>query len=90
MNYKKMTANDIKPFLRYLNKLIDKYYAIFHRSVSKKPIDADHSARQILYLNTNFKVGDRIRTTMYKNIFSKGYTKNRLREIFIIGSLVLC
>ena len=39
-----MTANNIKPYLRYLNKLLDEYYATYHRSVGKKPIDADHSA----------------------------------------------
>ena len=30
------------------------------------------------------KVGDRARITKYKNIFSKGYTKNWSREIFVI------
>ena len=31
-----------------------------------------------------FKSDDRVRITKYKNIFSKGYTKNWSREIFII------
>ena len=35
-----------------------------------------------------FKVNDRARMTKYKNIFSKGYTENWSREIFIIGSVL--
>ena len=31
-----------------------------------------------------FKVNDGVTITKYKNIFSKGYTKNWSREIFII------
>ena len=42
--YKTMTANDSKSYLNYLNKLIDEYSNTYHRSVGKKPIDADYSA----------------------------------------------
>ena len=35
-----------------------------------------------------FKVGDRVRTRKYKNIFSKGYAENWLREIFLIDSVL--
>ena len=35
---------------------------------------------------SNFKVNDRVKTTKYKNIFSKDYTENRSREKFIIDS----
>ena len=31
---------------------------------------------------------DRVRITKHKNIFSKGYTKNWSREIFIIDSVL--
>ena len=39
-----MTANDSKSYLGYLNKLVDEYNNIYHRSVGKKPIEADYSA----------------------------------------------
>ena len=35
-----------------------------------------------------FKVSDIVRITQYKNIFSKGYTKNSSREIFLINSVL--
>ena len=37
---------------------------------------------------SKFKVNDRVRITKYKNIFSKGYTENWSREIFIIDSVL--
>ena len=35
-----------------------------------------------------FEVNERVRITNYNNIFSKGYTENWSREIFIIDSLL--
>ena len=35
-----------------------------------------------------FKVNDRVKITKYKNIFSKGYTDNWSREIFIIDYIL--
>ena len=35
-----------------------------------------------------FKVGDRVRITNHKNVFSKGYTENWSREIFVIDSVL--
>ena len=35
-----------------------------------------------------FKINDRVRSTKYKNIFSKVYTKNWSREIFIIDYIL--
>ena len=41
--YKTMTHNK-KLYLGYLNKLVDEYNNTYHRSIGKKPIDADFSA----------------------------------------------
>ena len=35
-----------------------------------------------------FRVGDRVRITKHRNIFSKGYTQNRSKEIFVIDSVL--
>ena len=42
--YKRMTANDSKSCLPYLNKLVDQYSNTYHHSTGKKPINADYSA----------------------------------------------
>ena len=84
-----MTANDTKSYLSYLNKLVDQCKNNYH-SIFKKSINADYSAL-IEKLETTlkapkFKVNIKVRVTKYKDIFSKGYTKNWSREIFIIHS----
>ena len=43
MIYKKMTANDSKSYLNYLNKLVDQYNNSYHHSINKKSINADYS-----------------------------------------------
>ena len=87
-----MTANDSKSYLSYLNKLIDEYNNSYHRSIGKKPIGINYSALSEK-IETNprapkFKVGGRVRITKNKNIFSKGYTENWLREKFILISVL--
>ena len=42
--YKKLIATDSKPYLSYLNKLVDQYNNTYHRSIDKEPINADYSA----------------------------------------------
>ena len=78
--YKKMTANDNKSYLSYFNKLVDQYNNTYHHSSNKKPITADYSALtekiETNYKAHKFKVNDRVRTTKYKNTFSKDYTEN--------------
>ena len=90
--YKKMTANDSKSYLSYLNKLADQYNNTYHHSINKIPIKADYSAfTEKIETHSKapkFKVNDRVRITKYKNIFSKIYTENWSREIFIIDSVL--
>ena len=43
-SYKKMTANDSKSYLRYLNKLVEQYNNTYYHSINKKPINVDYSA----------------------------------------------
>ena len=42
--FKRMTANDSKSYLGYLNKLVDEYNDTYHYSVGRKPIHANYSA----------------------------------------------
>ena len=74
-----MTANDCIYFLAYLNKLVDQYNNTYHRSIDKKPINADHSPlteKIETNLQAKLKVNDRVRITKYKSIFSKGSSEN--------------
>ena len=42
--YKKITANDSKCYLGYLNKLVNEYNNTCQLPIGKNPIDADYSA----------------------------------------------
>ena len=83
-----MTAYNNKSYFPYLNKLVDQYNNTYHHSINKKLINANYFGL-LKQIETNskalkFKVNERVRITRYKNIFSKGYTRNWSREIFII------
>ena len=73
-----MTANDSKSYLSYLNKLLDEYKNTYHHSINKKHINNDYSdLTEKIETNCKapkFQVTDRDRITMYKKIFSEGYT----------------
>ena len=90
--YKKMRGNDSKSYLPYFNKLVDEYNNIYHHSINKKSINTDYSTlTQNIDTNSKapkFTVNDTVRITKYKNIFSKSYTKNWSREIFLINSIL--
>ena len=87
-----MTANDSKPYLPYLNKLVDQYNNTYHHSVNEKPNNADYSTlTENIDSNPKahkFKINDKVKISKYKNIFSKGYTENWSREIFITDSVL--
>ena len=86
-----MTANGSKPYLDYLNKLVEMNIAILVIT-GKKPINANYftltEETESNHKAPKFKASDRVRITKYKNIFSKGYTKNWSQEEFVIDSML--
>ena len=42
------------------------------------------SIKEVNGKDPNFKVGDHVRLSKYKNIFAKGYTPNWSEEVFVI------
>ena len=85
-----MIANDRKSYLIYLNKFVDQYNDIYHRSINKRSIIVDYSdLTEKIEMNpkaTNVKVNDRITITKYKNFFSGVFTKNQSREMLMVNS----
>ena len=80
-----MTANDSKPYLGYLNKLVDERNNSYYCSICKNPIHSDYSEEfEPSHKAPKFKAGDCVKITMYKNIFSKGYTGKWSNEAFVI------
>ena len=90
--YKKITANDSKTYLKYLNKLVDQYNCTYHHSIGGKSINDNYSVLiekiKTNSKNSKFEVNDRVRITNDKNIFSKGDAKNLSRKVFISDSVL--
>ena len=88
----KIIANNSNYYLGYLNKLVDEYRNTCHYSVGKNPIHTDYSVLteeiESCHKAPKFRFGDRVRITTYKNIFSKGYTKNWSKVLFVIDSVL--
>ena len=69
-----MTVNYSKSCLGYCKKVVDEYKNNYHPCIGKEPIDADYYAlTEGIETNpqaSEFKVGDGVRITKNKNIFS--------------------
>ena len=87
-----MMVCNSRSYLYYLDKLTDKYNNTYHCSIGKNPINGDYSALseeiETIPKAPKFKVVDEVRIAKYKNIFSKDYTINWSREIFVINYVV--
>ena len=72
-----------------LDDIVSKYNNTVHRGIKMKPIDvtldsyAEHNEDSNL-TKPKFKIGDRVKISKYKNIFSKGYTQNCLEDLFVV------
>ena len=90
--YNEMTGSDNKFDLGYFNKLVHEHNNSYHRSIGKKLIDDYYSVLigkiESSHKAPKFRVGDKVKITSYKNIFSKGYIKNWSRKILIIDSVL--
>ena len=75
-------------YIDKLDDIVDKYNNTYHTTIKMRPINVKDStyvniAKEINNKDPKFKVGDRVRTSKYKNIFAKGYTPNWPEEVFV-------
>lgn len=96
--WKQFTYRANHKFLDILQRLVDEYNNSIHRTIRMKPNDVNHSIERHL-LNTvyrqpslwerkpKFEIGDFVRISKYKHVFSKGYTANWTTEIFRIRKI---
>ena len=65
---------------------------IHHRTIKMKPVDVKDNTyidfgKEVNDKDPKFEVGDYVRISKYKNIFSKGYTPNWSEELFDISKI---
>ena len=83
-----------------IDDLIYNYNNSYHTSIKMKPVEASKKKNEIqvrenLYGNMvietkkpRFKIGDKVRISRWKNIFSKGYLQNYTTELFTISNVL--
>ena len=87
-----MTSISKNVYINKLGDIVHKYNNKKHRTIKMKPTDVKDNTyldfvKEVNDNDPNFKVGDHVRISKYKNIFAKGYTPNWSEEIFVIKKL---
>ena len=99
--YKHMTATGKNVYYDVLDDLVNKYNNTKHSTIKMKPIDVGDTTKSSslernnkrVYIDehnekdSRFKVGDRVRISKFRNIFTKGYNPNWSTEIFIVDKI---
>ena len=73
--YKYMTSISKNVNIDKLDDIVDEYNNTYHTTIKMKPIDDNtyiNTSKKINYKDPKFKVGDQVRISKYKNIFTKG------------------
>ena len=86
--YKYMTSISKNMYIDKLDDIVDEHNNTNHTTIKMKPIDVQDNTyicadKKINNKDPKFKVGDRVRISKYKNIFSKGYMPNWSEEVFV-------
>ena len=84
-----MTSISKNVYIDKADDIVNEYNNRYHTTIKIELIDVKDNT----YINTDkeinnkdpkFKVGDCVRISKYKNIFTKGYTPNWSEEVFVI------
>ena len=87
-----MTAISKNVYVDVLDDIVNKYNNTVHKTIKMKPIDVTDDSFAEYNEESNkkdpkFKIGDHIRISKYKNIFTKGYGPNWSEEVFVIKKI---
>ena len=90
--YKYMTSVSKNVYIDKLDDIIGEYNNTYHRTIKMKPIDVKDNTyidfkKEVNDKDPEFKVGEHVRISKYKNVFSKGYTPNWSEEVFVISKI---
>ena len=90
--YKHMTSISKNVYIDKLDDMLHKYNNKKHRTIRMRPIDVKDNtyidfSKEVNDKDPKFKVGDHVRISKYRNIFSKGYTPNWSEEFFVIKKI---
>lgn len=92
-----MTEMGSYAWIKMLPDLVKMYNNTYHSTIEMKPVDVNADNEKLIlhkfhlkllknqkFKRSKFKVGDRVRISKYKKIFTKGYLPNWTNEVFTI------
>ena len=90
--YKYMTSVSKDVYIDKLDDIVNEYNNTYHRTVKMKIVDVKDNKyidfdKEVNNKDPKFKIGDHVKISKYKNIFTKGYTPNWSEEVFAIKKL---
>ena len=87
--HKYMTSVSRNMYIDKLDDIVNEYDNAYHRTIKMKSFDVKVNAyidfsKEVNDKDSNFKIGDYVKISKYKNIFAKGYIPNWSEESFMI------
>ena len=88
-----MTSISKNVYINKLDDIVKKYNNTYHTSIKIKRVDIKNNTYIDLKKKVNdkdpkFKIGDHVRISKYKNIFTKGYMPNWSEENFVVSKII--
>ena len=79
-------------YIDKLDDIVNEYNNTYHRTIKMKPVDVKDNTdidfkKEVNDKDPKFKVGNHVRISKYKNIFTKGYTPNWSGEVFVVSKI---
>ena len=95
MMWKYFDKEKTHQWLNVVDSLVKNYNNTKHRGIEMKPVDVNEKNKHEVWMrlfgipvgnlpSPKYSVGDKVRISAYKNIFTKGYEANFTKEIFKI------
>ena len=87
-----MTSISKNVYIDKLDDIVDECNNTYHTTIKMKPIDVKDNTyinadKKINYKDPKFKVGDHLRISKSKIIFTKGYIPNWSEEVFVFKKI---
>ena len=87
--YKYITAVSKNVYIDKLDDIVNECNNAYHRTIKMKPADVKDNTyidfeKEVNNKDPKFKIGDHLRISKYKNIFTKEYMPNWSEEVFLI------
>ena len=87
-----MTTTLKNVYIDKLDDIVNEYNNTYQRTIKMKPVDVKDNIyidfeKEVNYEDPKFKIGDHVRISKSKNIYSEEYTPNWLEEVFVISNI---